>query len=236
MATISSRLDDVTKELGNRSDITSGSPSRVALWYRNSYISVAMGYNFEQLENMYTFAATQQFSLPFPAQSRAITYLTIYDQNGSPSSPVFRDKASLDKAGDYAGVTSQQMKPGKPGQYTLYQQNLLFSPPFDGQNYTVVLNTWEKPIITADVVSTVLNVPDDWLEALDYGAMMRGHAVLGEPDKALALQRLLYGFTEPTTGRYVPGLFSNLMTRKQANAPARDYGLQPKSARYQYTR
>lgn len=226
MATINNRLDDVIKELGNRADIQSGAPSRVALWYRNAYISLAMGYNFEQLENSFVFStAPSQFEIGFPSTSRAINSLVIYDSSGTPSVPTFKDIQSVRQLGDFTGVSGTQLTSGRPSTYTLYENNLFFSPPFDSNGYFVVLDTWEKPAISADVISTVLNVPDDWLEALDYSAIMRGHAILGEPDKAMAIQRLLFGYTDPTSGKYVPGLLSNLQTRKQANAPARDYGL-----------
>jgi hypothetical protein len=235
MTTIAQRIGDVALELGNRADITSGAPSRVAVWYKNSYISIAMGFNFEQLEDSVVNQMSSTFEFTFPATARAINSLVYYDQNGGVNKPKFTDIESIRKSGDFAGVSSNPLAPGRPGMYTLYDGQLLFSPPFDSGPYNLVLDTWDKPVISADVVSTVLNVPDDWLEALDYGAIMRGHAMLGEPDKALTVQRLLYGYTDPTSGKYIPGLLSNLQTRKQANAPARDYGLQPKVSRTRYT-
>jgi len=236
MATIAQRTGDVALELGNRSDITSGVPSRVDVWYKNSYISIAMGFNFEQLENSVVNGMSGAFQMQFPATARAINSLVYLDQNGGVTKPKFTDIESIRKSGDFAGLTSQPLTPGRPGLYTLYEGNLLFSPPFDSGNYQVILDTWDKPLIANPISATVLNVPDDWLEAVDYGAIMRGHVFLGEPDKAMNVQRLLYGYTDPGSGKYIPGMLSQLQTRKQANAPARDYGLQPKVSRTGYTR
>ena len=236
MATIAQRTGDVALELGGRSDITAGSPSRVDVWYKNSYISIAMGFNFEQLEDSVTEEMSSTFQFAFPATARAINSLVFYDQNGGVTRPKFTDIESLRRSGDFAGVTSLPLTPGVPGMYTLYEGNLLFSPPFDAGPYQMVLDLWDKPVIANPVSNTVINVPDDWLEAVDYGAIMRGHIFLGEPDKAMNVQRLLYGYTDPGSGKYIPGMLSNLQTRKQANAPARDYGLQPRGSRMSYTR
>lgn len=64
---------------------------------------------------------------------------------------------------------------------------------------------------------------------------MRGHAELLESDKSQALQTLLYGYNDLMQQRHIPGIVDNLMNRTEAEAPSRDYGLQPKY-RQNYTR
>src|SRR5580765_1521085 len=101
MATIAQRTGDVALELGNRSDIISGVPSRVDVWYKNSYVSIAMGFNFEQLENSLVTQMSSSFQLQFPSTARAINSLIYYDQSGSPCKPTFKDIESLRRSGDF---------------------------------------------------------------------------------------------------------------------------------------
>lgn len=230
MAKISDRLTDVAFELGNRADIQTGNPSQLANWYKNAYISIGMGYPFEQLENTFTETVSSTNEFVFPSTSRAVKSLVIYDQNNSVTEPEFKDIRYFRR------VDSPSVQASKPSVYTLYGSNILFTPAFDDNSYTLVLDTWEKPTIAADVVSTVLNVPDDWLEAIDYACMMRGHAFLGERDKARELRALLFGAPDPTTGAFIPGLLTQLATRWQQSSPARDYGISVRSTRQGYTK
>lgn len=224
---ISDRTAEVALELGNRADFTTGNPSRLDKWFRNAYINLCQAYNFEGLE----FTLIQDISatdrLTWPVQARAIKSLIITDSNGSTTYPDFKDIQTIRRM--------QQSTSSKPSQYTIFGNNILFAPAFDANNYTLTIDLWQRALLDSVTLSnTPLLLPDDWLEALDYLVMMRGHTALGEPDKALAIQRLMYGYTDPSTGNHVPGMLYNLQTRLQANAPARDYGLQPRSLKVKH--
>lgn len=229
MATITDRITDVLFELGNRSDINTGAPSQLAKWYRDAYISIVMGYPFEQLENTYRPTASGTDTVGFPSTARAVQSLVVLDSSGNyKAEPELKDIRYMRK--------TTNTTPGIPSVYAFRGSNMIFSPAFDTNDvYTIVLDTWDKPTITADIVSTTLNVPDDWLEAIDYAAMMRAHSRLGERDKARELRALLFGETTPT-GSFIPGLLSQLATRAQKNAPARDYGVQPRGVKQGYTK
>jgi hypothetical protein len=80
-----------------------------------------------------------------------------------------------------------------------------------------------------------LLVPDDWLEIIDLGAILRGHISLIERDKAQEIQQLLFGYTAQSTGKLVPGLIAINWTRQQAQAPQTDWGIQPRQTKRSYT-
>jgi hypothetical protein len=102
--------------------------------------------------------------------------------------------------------------------------------------YNFTLDYWQKPQQDPnDIGATELLVPDDWLEVVDLGAMMRGHISLGERDKAQEIQQLLFGFTVPTSGKFTPGLMATMYNRRQAEAPGMDYNIQPTQVKRSYT-
>jgi hypothetical protein len=115
--------------------------------------------------------------------------------------------------------------------YCVFANSILLAPIADAGPYTATIDYWQRAFFTADIVSTNLLLPDEWFEVLDYMVFLRGHVALGEPDKAAAIQQLLYGFTNPNSKTYTPGLIQNLQLRRQANEMARDYGVQPRSVR-----
>lgn len=228
--TIALRKGEVLLELGNRSDLDTGSPSRLDIWYRDAYLSLCQAYDFEGLEFTQAPQLSNSPSLIWPAQARAIKSMTITDSSGTVSYPDHKDINTIRK-------TQATSVPGKPSLYCVFGNPalILFAPTADAGPYTVTMDLWSRALFDQTTLSaTPLLLPDDWMEVLDYQVMIRGHARLGEPDKAAALQQLLYGYTNPATGQYTPGLIYNLQLRRQANAPSRDYGLQPRSLRVKH--
>jgi hypothetical protein len=128
---------------------------------------------------------------------------------------------------------------------------LYVRPYCDTNIYTFLADLWLKPVQivgqdapdaspaytslgSADIGATEIQVPDDWLEIVDLGAILRGHISLLERDKAAEVQQLLFGLTIPTTGKMVPGLIAVMWNRRQAQAPAMDYNIQPRQPKRTY--
>lgn len=227
--TIGSRVGEILLELGNRADLNSGSPSRISIWIRNAYVNLCMNYDFEGLEFTLDSQVSNTDTLAWPAQARAIKSMIITDSSGTVTYPDQVDIATIRRM-------NAANNPGKASKYTIFGNNIKFAPAFDAGVYDVTMDLWQRPMLdTTTLNNTPLLLPDDWFEALDYMAEMRGHIALGEVDKAVAIQKTLYGYTDPSTAQHVPGMLYNLQMRRQANAPARDYGLQPRSQRIKYT-
>lgn len=225
---ISDRKPEVLLELGNRQDLDNGTPSRLDLWYRNAYINLVQAYDFEGLELTIKEDVSSTDTLLWPAQARALKSLIITDQSGAVTYPDFKDIQTVRR------MQQTSTGPSKASVFTIFGNAFIFAPAFDINVYTLTIDLWSRALLANPLHDTPLLLPDDWFEALDYLVMMRGHVALVEPDKALAIQRLMYGYTDPSTGNHVPGMLYNLQLRKQANAPARDYGFQPRTTRVPY--
>jgi hypothetical protein len=109
--------------------------------------------------------------------------------------------------------------------------NQIIVRPIPDRTYNVVYDYWQLPQISSPVSATPLLVPDDWLEIVDLGALMRGFRGLLERDKARELQELLYGYKTPS-GKQVPGYITYRQTQQQAGSEFENYGLQPRTRRY----
>jgi hypothetical protein len=233
--TITSRVNNVAMKLGNRQDLLQPAPgsgnsySRIAGWLRDAYISISYSQTFEQTEQTLTFLTIPMIdTYSYPTTVRAIKSLVGVRQDSNTAVIVeWKDMNYLRRytAGNQG---SGQPFQGTPSIVSAFGNNVIFRPIPDNVPYLFYLDCWMKPVITTDVVSTQLFVPDDWFEVIDYEAAMRGHAELLERDKGAELARLLYGYTDPTTGAKIQGLTDRLQNRRQAQAPYVDYGLQPK--------
>jgi hypothetical protein len=124
-----------------------------------------------------------------------------------------------------------------PAMWAEFGRNLHFRPiPDNNGPYLCVVDVWMVAIMDLDNIGASSNLlPGDWWEALEYAAAVRGHTDLQEEDKAHAVQSLLYGYMDPQTGKYTPGLIQNLQNRLQATAPFKDYGMQPRGTTLRYT-
>lgn len=226
---ISDREPDALLELGNRSDINSGAaPTRLDKWYRDSYIELAMNVPLETLEITLPSVFSQgQDIYPLPPDARLPKCITLIlsSTTGSLSSVVtldYKDIAYIRQ------MTSQA--PGPPACYTIYGNNVIVRPVPD-QQYSMIWDYWQLPVIAAVIANTPLLVPLDWLEIVDMGALMRGFKALLERDKARELQELLYGFKTPS-GKQVPGYITYRQTQQQAGSEFENYGLAPRTRRY----
>jgi hypothetical protein len=252
---LANRRAFVALELGNRADIqqlgAAGAPSRVDNWLWQSYLNLAMSYHFSEADN----TQPDQWqagadSINYPDAARAIINVAFFRQNGTAIRVNWKNIAYLRRYP--TGGPALNSNVGPPAIIASFGQQIVVRPLCDSQVYNVIIDFWQKPLQTAgqdalnasppyasqganDIGSTLFAVPDDWLEVIDYGAKLRGHADLGEPDRAQAIQQLLYGFTVPTTNKFVPGLIATMWTRRQAEAPNMDYNLQPTGAKRSYT-
>lgn len=243
MAIFSDRVAGISAELGNRADLTAvvapAGFSRIIGWIRDSYINLCMSYQFETLENSANAQLVKgQNSIPYPPDARMIQALTLYGSNGTVIQPDYKDLK-------YFRMFNQQGQ-GPPSVWTTQNDQILFAPTADN-TYNVIIDYLQLPQIianntvvdpsqsTQDISSTPILLPYDWLEILDYGAKMRGHASLLEREKAQELQQLLFGYTIPLTNKFVPGLIGQIMTRREAQAPTVDYGMQPRSPKRPFT-
>lgn len=231
MATIADRKPEALLELGNRSDIDLGAPSRLDKWYRDSYIELAMNVPLETLEASQDdeFTPSTDGIFAMPDNARLPKCITLYTA-GSPSSPDGSSVITLDYK-DIKYLRQMSTQPaGPPSVYTLYGNQVVVRPRPD-KTYSVTWDYWELPVIEATISDTPLLVPLDWLEIVDMGAEMRGFKGLLERDKARELQELLYGFKTPS-GKAVPGYITYRQTQQQAGSEFQDYGLQPRTRRY----
>lgn len=244
MAIFQDRVARVSLVLGNRADITSVTPpnavSRVMGWIRDSYINLCMSYELETLEVSVTQTLAQgSNSLPYPPDCRAIQSLTFINTDGTTFQPDWKDL-------QYFRMFNQ-INPGPPSIWTTQNSVIFFGPSAD-RNYTVVIDYLQLPQIvddsgnvldpsqsTTDISETPILLPYDWLEILDYGAEMRGHAELREREATAELQQFLFGYTIPLTNKFVPGIIGQILTRRQAQAPLVDYGMAPRSQKRAFT-
>lgn len=214
-------------------DITANStaqPSRIEQWLTKAYINLAMENRFPGTEKSITFNTVQGVdAYDYPETVRAIEALTLYRSDGTVITVETKDIKSLRRM--------NAVNQAAPSMWAEFGRQIVFRPvPDNNGPYQCVLDTWANPVIENPVSDTVILLPDDWIEALEYGATSRGHTDIQEEDKAHAIQSLLYGFVDPQTGKYTPGMIQNLQTRIQASAPFKDWGMQPKGMTQTYTR
>lgn len=240
--TIDDRKISVAMKIGNRQDLLQpapgmpllGSYSRISGWLRDAYIETVYSRTFEQGEETFQFQTVAgQDSYVLPDEVRAPKALTGYDDNGT---PIIMSWTSIAYLRRYSAVNVPASTVGqaRPSLYTLWAQKIVMKPT-PNASFTFFLDYWQKPLITDDVDSTPLLLPDDWLEVLDYKAAIRGNAELQQADRSREMQELLFGFTDASNGRIVPGLIAELQNREQAAQPYTDWGLQPQN-RTGYTR
>lgn len=243
---LANRRAQVLTALGNRADLSviqaGPIPSRIDNWLRNSYLEIGACFDFAEAEISATgqiIQGTDDPQVAFPNDARAIKSLVFYRLDGTVCAPEWKDITTIRMYNNQAQ--------GPPSIMCVFGQGVIVRPKPDN-TYNWVMDYWQAPQIidsgivldgtqagpSGDIGQTVLKVPDDWLEVIDYGAMMRGYAELpGMQERAAQIQSLLYGVTLPQ-GKTSPGLIAAKMTRRQAMAPTMDYGMVPKQARRSY--
>lgn len=234
---ISARTALVRTKLGERTDID----TKINQWIRDAYIELAMAISFEELLTSSDVSTTTGEVLGvddiynYPANARAIKSIHIVRTDGSAyelrrKNVKYLDKYNTSTTGPpsiYAPWSSQGATP-----LTTFVRQIIVRPMPDTVVYTLRWRFWRLPIIESTLADTVLQVPLDWLEIIDYAAAMRGFSDLIEYDKAAAIQMLLYGGFDPATGRKMPGLIKQKMTGMVAESEAEEYGIQPRTWRY----
>lgn len=229
--TIGDRKINVAMKLGNRADLLQpavGSVftySRISGWLRDAYIATATCRVFEQTQTTLQFStAAGSDTYPVPADMRAKIALTGYDQYNT---PIIMDEKNITYIRRYnSGQTGPGSAQNRPSLYCFFGSSIIFRPVPNG-SFNMYLDYWQKPLIDSTLDDTELLLPDEWLEIIDYEAAVRGNAELLQEDKSRLIQELIYGFMDPTTQHYVPGLIERLQNREQAQSPYKDYGLQP---------
>lgn len=215
---ISARVPYVQSKIGNRADMAAGAPSMIEQWIRDAYIELALNYDFEELLDTTTSVTT--ISTPtvitdtfnYPDNVRAIKSLTLVDSFGNVQ---VLEKRSIRFIEAYPNNA-----PSRPSCFCSYTQGaslttktrtvVLRSAP--DQIYTLRWRAWMKPTIAGTLSATYIQIPDDWLEILDYAAAMRGFVQLLEPDRAQAIFQLLFGRMDMKSGRKEPGLIAQRLT------------------------
>jgi hypothetical protein len=214
--------------LGNRSDLT----TRIYNWIWDSYLELGMSLPFEGLEK--TLSATSTPLTPtivagtdnyaYPTGVRAVKIITMLLTTGTSR---LRRK-NLEDIEDFSTAAADY---GQPSIYSPFE-NKIWLRAVPDVVYSWRWRVWMAPTQGATVDATILLVPDDWLEVVDWGAAMRGFVELLEPDKSANIRMLLFGSDDPRTGHHVPGLIEKKMTRAQAEVESREFGFKPKVRSY----
>src|SRR5262252_520655 len=224
--TIADRVPIVRGLLGGRED----KDQEIANWIGNSYLSLGSSLPFETLEDTLSpITSSGLDNYPYPPTARAIKSIVIGIPAANPQTfpPLIKKNMQLlDRYGP---------QPGVPSLWAPWS-NLFYLRQVPNDSYLLIIRFWIKPQIARLTGSqnvdptTVIFVPDDWIEILDYAAQLRGYMDLQEFDKAQVIRTLLYG--DPANIKRVPGLIKANLRRIQAEQETNQYGLRPRIRRY----
>jgi hypothetical protein len=219
---IGDRIDTVVSLLSGRTDKNSA----ISSWLMNSYRELAFAVPFEELEETETVNLVPNSpTLDYPIGARAIKSVTLGYPVNNPQAALPLPKRNKDILNRYLFV-----KPGQTAIWAPYGEQMWFGPVPD-QPYPLVRDWWRRPQPDqTDINNTLIELPDDWIEIVDYGAQMRGWIDPQEFDKAAGLRTMLWGDPDPTKKN--PGLIKTKLTRIQAEYMNADYGFRPKLTRY----
>jgi len=227
MSTINDFVPVVAYNLGNRTDLTSGSPSKVAIWLQQAYQHLTMAYPFEELQ--FTFDDTfllGQDTYDYPDDARAIVTISLTIPGSLQSQqPVYRRDIRLLRR--YANVIQ-----GPPSIYAPFNRKILVRPVPD-QTYPFKWDFWQLPQITANIIDTPILTPQDWNDILQYLATMYGHMSLMERDKAGELHQLLYGDPKNVEN---PGLIKSRLLIHAAESYDSEFAIRPRVRNYTFRR
>lgn len=213
---ISDREAFVKQKLGNRSDLD----DRIRTWLRDSYLEFSSAYPFDELlstSDTLTAGGTDVYN--YPSGVRALRSLSLIDSN---KQSILMERRNIRYIDSYS--TTARSRPSmyatwviqNPGSITRF----ITVRPIPDRAYTLRWRTWLSAVIAPQIEATELQIPDDWLEIVDYGATLRGFSELLEHDRAQAIRDLLFGFIDPTSGKRQPGLIASRMTNMQAEYAA----------------
>jgi len=226
MATIADRVPIVASLLGGRTDQN----TNISNWILNSYRDVASAVPFEELElTQTTLSVANINTVPYPFDARGIKFITLGFPAANPTSfrPLWkRNVGILDR---YAPTPT-----GVPAIWAPFNNQILLAQTPDN-NYPLIIRYWQKvvpdPLIQNN---TVLKVPDDWLEIIDYAAQERGLIDFQDMQKANDIHILLWG--DPANRKKNPGLIRSRLTRIQAEYMGASYGFRPRIYRFSHVK
>jgi len=249
MATLGSLAGDINAVLGNRQDVLTyttfpSAPNmqdadRLAIWMKEAYNEICLGYRFEELETAVVDAFVPNndvYQLPTLCRSlRAVTLLF-----GSSQQPRPVRRRHIRNIRRYQ--TSSQGPPSIYAPFNPGGQPSIIVRPVPDQGYPLIWDIVSKPTFnsaggaTNNIATTPIQLPDDWVDILKWSVIMRGHTALLERDKAQAIQTLLFGGYDPVLGRKVPGMIrQRIASRDQTDIEDVEFGLQPQVRRYSNT-
>jgi len=226
--TINSLVTTVALALGNRADLASGAPPRIAGYLADSYKEIACGYLFEELEMNFEDQFLQNNdTYNYPAGMRSIKCVTAFDVSGNPREVRQRALRNVRRYPTYTQSIPEIYAPfNQSGQYQILVR------PVPDQTYSFTWDGYAFPTITVDVISTVIQLPLNWIEVLTKAATMRGHIDLLERDKAGEIHQFLYGGWDKASGRFMPGLVRQLTTKRVDEYVNSEFAIQPRIRRY----
>jgi hypothetical protein len=199
----------------------------ISQWLLNGYRDIAHTIPFETLEDTQDpYPCVANFpTLDYPSNARAIKSITLGFPASTPTSerPLYkRNKAIINR---YASTPTGVPSIWAPYAYQIHLRMV----PDDA--YPLIVDFWRKVIPDPeDINNTLIEVPDDWLEIVEYAAQERGWIDLQEYEKANAVHVFLWG--DPKMGKKNPGLVKQRLTRIQAEYENANYGMRPRLARY----
>jgi hypothetical protein len=225
MATIGDSVATVRLNLGNRSDLD----VRISNWLAHGYQDLGMSYPFEELEQTIDDTFLPNIDIyNYPDGVRAIKTISM-TPFANQQQPVKRKDIKIVRR---YNTTSQT---GPPSIYGPFNRTILVRP-VPSQAFPFKWDVWMKPSIdftdTASINASIVVLPDDWIEILEYMATLRGHIGLLERDKAGELHTLLYG--DPTDVSQ-PGLIKTKLLIHSAESYDSEYGTRPKIRAYSHT-
>lgn len=222
MATIGDRTAEVLLALGNRSDLT----TRVYKWLWESYCEIAQGINFEEQEVQWdNFFQVGIDSYDYDVSWKAVKQIMRYNVDGKTGAVEVVKK-------DIRNINQMGKNPGPPTIWAARNRQIIVRAIPD-QNYAMHVEAWVKPQQDPDAIqNTILLLPDDWLEVVDMGAILRGHMKLLERNKALEVRQILYGDPKHPADK---GLIERKKLERQAGYQAEEWNIRPRILRYTNT-
>lgn len=219
--TIGDRVKVISDLLGNRPD----QAAKISGWILNGYRDIAHSIPFEELEataNVLCIPTIAEYD--YPSDARGINFITLGVPASNPTSnpPLWKRNIAIIRR--YSKSTT-----GVPSIWAPYNSQIhLRQVPNDG--YPMTIDYWRKvQVDSEDINGTVIEVPDDWIEIVDYAAQIRGYIDLQQPDRAGAIRTLLYGNPKFPDK---PGLIKQRLTRIQSEYAGASYGVRPRLVRY----
>jgi hypothetical protein len=242
MITLGSLALEINTSLGNRQDVLTYTTfptvanmqdtDRLAIWLKEAYTEIALGYRFEELGQEVDGQMTAGIDVyPLPALCRFLRAVTLLFPSVSGNQPRPIRRRHIRNVRRYQA--SQQGPPRIYAPFNPGGQPSIIVRPVPDQGYQFIWDVQVKPTFAATVAATNMFLPDDWIGVLKSLTKLKGHTGLVEPDKAQAEQTYLFGGYDPTLGRRVPGIIKQLTSaRDQLDIEDTEFGLQPQIRRY----